>query len=419
MPSRRAPPNQNSFSSEEEHFIIHLKEVVGGLNWDDLAARYIEKFPDNPRSKGGLQVHYSRSLQPGRDRRPSNLSSSKSKKVKASAKLKAELDIKDSDDEDIAVNDASETEQYQSQSQSNSTVIKLRMRIKREPPRRVQRPRRAVTASMKNYADYRQDSLSPFEPNDSLMSEPATAENIDEVTKSPEHEAAEALLGLSSPDNKRDQDVQMQHEVIESVEVDDMAPPPAPTERHVSSSPPNADDVERSASQARQEELLRSKRSYGKSPSITLVQSQELQSERDISASFTSTKTALNTDLTAGQPEEVIGSIFSDTPPEDSDKESAEPAVTQEPHDTLMDNHSDASETPIISRTRGIKLKLSAPATTSKTKKALPTPSKPQPADIKKSTRVRKAPARLLQHDEDEAATVQATEGMVPLLYLR
>jgi len=50
-------PVINTFTQEEELFIIHLKEEVGTLSWVDLALRYNQHFPDSvQRSQGSLQV---------------------------------------------------------------------------------------------------------------------------------------------------------------------------------------------------------------------------------------------------------------------------------------------------------------------------------------------------------------------------
>jgi hypothetical protein len=413
----------NSFSAEEEHFIIYLKEVVGGLNWDDLAFRYAERFPDNPRSKGGLQVHYSRSLQPGRDRRPDDLpSSSKLKKATRGAKLKAELKIKDSDDdeEDFAINPTSEA----GRSQSDSKIIKLKMRVKRELPRSQQRPRRAVTAAIKNYAEYRRDSLSPFEVSDSFMPESLNEENhIDEITESPEHAAAKVLLGLSSPNGQITRDVTKQDEVIESVEVDDMPPPPVPSERLASSSPLQSDEVEQStASQTRQEEILRSKRSYGKSPSLTFVrhQGRESRSERETDISFDGNNSVLDINpSTVRRPAEPIRSLKTGPVVDSSGLDSPGSSTAQEAHDTPMGTVSDeidALYTGHIHRTKGIKLNFAA-LTASKTKSALPAVLKPQPAGVKKNARVRKAPARLIQHVEDDQGPVEAVEGIIAIVF--
>jgi hypothetical protein len=56
--SEMAPaPVINTFSEDEERYIIYLKEEVGGLSWIDLASRYNAHFCDRiQRSQGSLQV---------------------------------------------------------------------------------------------------------------------------------------------------------------------------------------------------------------------------------------------------------------------------------------------------------------------------------------------------------------------------
>lgn len=75
----------NPFTKEQETFIISLREdQPSRLEWQEISNRFNKVFSDAPRSKGALQVHYSRSLQPSkrnqsrRDRRPdrSSLTSS-------------------------------------------------------------------------------------------------------------------------------------------------------------------------------------------------------------------------------------------------------------------------------------------------------------------------------------------------------
>lgn len=62
-----SPPTANFFAPEEENFIIHLKETIKPeLSWEQIHKNYTKQFPRSPRSRGGLQVHYSRSLQPSK-----------------------------------------------------------------------------------------------------------------------------------------------------------------------------------------------------------------------------------------------------------------------------------------------------------------------------------------------------------------
>lgn len=68
----------NLFSPEEEQHLISLKEHSSpALSWEAIHERFNQQFPTSPRSKGGLQVHYSRKLQPSKRnrRRPARSSS--------------------------------------------------------------------------------------------------------------------------------------------------------------------------------------------------------------------------------------------------------------------------------------------------------------------------------------------------------
>lgn len=71
----------NPFTKEQESFIVNLREnQPSRLDWQEMSNRFNKRFPTTPRSKGALQVHYSRSLQPSkrnqsrRDRRPDRAS---------------------------------------------------------------------------------------------------------------------------------------------------------------------------------------------------------------------------------------------------------------------------------------------------------------------------------------------------------
>lgn len=124
---------QNTFTPEEEQHIIYLKEHCPDLSWETIHARFTQHFPKSPRSKGGLQVHYSRKLQPSK------------RSLSATARSSSLAGLGDSDEEFLPQDDPSTRSQRHLDTPSN-------------------RPRRsAIKASHRSYSilDDSDSTLSP------------------------------------------------------------------------------------------------------------------------------------------------------------------------------------------------------------------------------------------------------------------